>query len=71
MGGRNEISLQRLKEFTYWLFKYRLSFSDSAKIASDTQKGLLQLEKMSKKKLILEQKELNYNDLILLKNSLV
>ena len=68
---RNEISLQRLKEFTYWLFKYRLSFSDSAKIASDTQKGLLQLEKMSKKKLILAEKELNYNDLVLLKNSLV
>ena len=68
---KNKISLQTFKEFTYWLFKYRLSFSDSAKIASDTQKGLFQLEKMSKKKLILGQKEFHYNDLILFKNSFV
>ena len=67
---RNKISLQTFKEFTYWLFKYRLSFSDSSKIASDTQKGLFQLEKMSKKKLILEHKEFQYNDLILIKNSI-
>ena len=34
------IGLAELKEFTYWLFKYRLAQSDKAKIASDTKKGL-------------------------------
>lgn len=32
-----------LKEFTYWLFKYRLKSCDKAKVASDTKKGLKQL----------------------------
>ena len=31
------------KEFTYWLFKYRLNNSDKAKLASDTKKGLRRL----------------------------
>jgi len=34
------ISLAELKEFTYWLFKYRLANSDKAKVASDTKKAL-------------------------------
>ncbi|MDD4876616.1 MAG: hypothetical protein PHQ86_05780 [Dehalococcoidales bacterium] len=34
------ISLTELKEFTYWLFKYRLNHFDKAKIASDTNKAL-------------------------------
>ena len=34
------ISLAELKEFTYWLFKYRLAQCDKAKIASDTKKAL-------------------------------
>ncbi|MFC2051226.1 hypothetical protein ACFLT4_00660 [Chloroflexota bacterium] len=34
------ISLTELKEFTYWLFKYRLKHCDSAKVASDTKKAL-------------------------------
>ena len=34
------------KEFTYWMFKYRLEASDKAKIASDTRKGLDQLQRM-------------------------
>jgi hypothetical protein len=34
------ISLGELKEFTYWLFKYRLGQSDKAKVASDTKKAL-------------------------------
>ena len=38
------LSVQEYKEFTYWLFKHRLSKSDKAKIASDTRKGLKQLE---------------------------
>ena len=40
------MDLKESKEFTYWLFKYRLSKSDKAKIASDTRKGLQQLELM-------------------------
>ena len=35
-----------LKEFTYWLFKRRLSSSDSSRVASDTKKGLERLMKM-------------------------
>jgi len=34
------IKLSELKEFTYWLFKYRLKQSDKARVASDTKKGL-------------------------------
>ena len=37
------ISLTELKEFTYWLFKYRLKQCDKARVASDTKKGLEQL----------------------------
>jgi len=36
-------SLTELKEFTYWLFKYRVRQSEPARIASDTKKGLAQL----------------------------
>jgi len=34
------ISLTQLKEFTYWLFKYRLRHCDKARIGSDTKKAL-------------------------------
>ena len=37
------ISLSELKEFTYWLFKYRLKQCDKAKVASDTKKALEKL----------------------------
>ncbi len=37
------ISLPELKEFTYWLFKYRLKQCDKARVASDTKKALEQL----------------------------
>ena len=37
------ICLSELKEFTYWLFKYRLKQCDKARIASDTKKALEQL----------------------------
>jgi len=40
------MDMRESKEFTYWLFKYRLSKSDKSKIASDTSKGLHQLELM-------------------------
>ncbi|GAJ03845.1 unnamed protein product, partial [marine sediment metagenome] len=32
-------------EFTYWLFKYRLNHCDKARVASDTKKGLEQLNR--------------------------
>jgi len=38
------ISLTELKEFTYWLFKYRLKHCDKARVASDTKKALGQLK---------------------------
>jgi hypothetical protein len=34
------IGLDELKEFTYWLFKYRLKQCDKARVASDTKKAL-------------------------------
>ncbi|MCL0094285.1 hypothetical protein M1N58_00065 [Dehalococcoidales bacterium] len=34
------ISLTELKEFTYWLFKYRLRRCDKSRVASDTKKAL-------------------------------
>ncbi len=42
------ISLTELKEFTYWLFKRRLDTSDSARVASDTKKGLLRLLRLQR-----------------------
>ena len=41
---RRSMELGEWKEFTYWLFKYRLAHSDKARIASDTKKGLQELE---------------------------
>jgi len=38
------ITLAELKEFTYWLFKYRLKQCDKARVASDTKKALEQLK---------------------------
>lgn len=37
------VTLAVLKEFTYWLFKYRVEHCDKTKVASDTKKGLEQL----------------------------
>lgn len=34
------MNLTELKEFTYWLFKYRLSHCEKARIGSDTKKAL-------------------------------
>lgn len=41
------ISLTQLKEFTYWLFKYRLKECDKSKVASDTKKALLYWRRQS------------------------
>ena len=43
---RRSIDMTESKEFTYWLFKYRIKNCDKARIASDTRKGLDQLERM-------------------------
>jgi hypothetical protein len=34
------ISLEEYKEFTYWLFKYRVKHCDKERVASDTRKAL-------------------------------
>ncbi|OGO33255.1 MAG: hypothetical protein A2Z29_02570 [Chloroflexi bacterium RBG_16_56_11] len=44
------IDLAGLKEFTYWLFKYRLKRCEKAKIASDTKKALKYLRRQWQKK---------------------
>jgi len=38
-------SLAELKEFSYWLFKYRLRQCDKARVASDTKKALERLKR--------------------------
>ena len=43
-------TLDELKEFTYWLFKYRLKRCEKAKIASDTQKALAFLKRQWRQK---------------------
>ena len=40
---QRSISLTEIKEFTYWLFKYRVNRNDRARVASDTKKGLKRL----------------------------
>jgi hypothetical protein len=40
------MSLVMLKEFTYWLFRYRLQNCDSTRVASDTKKALKRLSAM-------------------------
>lgn len=37
---RKSLTLTEMKEFTYWLFKYRVKTSEKSKIASDTKKAL-------------------------------
>ena len=41
-------SITEDKEFTYWLFKYRLINGEGERVASDTRKGILYLEKTRK-----------------------
>ena len=41
------MTLTEHKEFTYWLFKWRLRQSDGAKAASDTRKGLREYQRMA------------------------
>jgi hypothetical protein len=45
---RVSLTLTEMKEFTYWLFKYRIKISEKPKVASDTKKALaLMYRKMS------------------------
>ena len=46
----DSITLTGLKEFTYWLFKYRLRECEKARIASDTKKALDYLKCQWRKK---------------------
>jgi len=41
---RKIISLSMLKEFSYWLFKYRLKHCDRSRVASDTRKALMYMQ---------------------------
>lgn len=43
---RNSTTITELKEFTYWLFSRRVQSSESARVASDTKKGLVRLSLM-------------------------
>jgi hypothetical protein len=41
---RKTVPLGMLKEFNYWLFKYRLKHSDKSRVASDTKKALIYMQ---------------------------
>ena len=43
--SRHSMGLSDVKEFTYWLFKYRVKECDKARVASDTQKALKELRR--------------------------
>ena len=45
-NGPVRSSLDEYKAFTYWLFKRRVSKSDPARLASDTRKGIIILERI-------------------------
>ncbi len=45
---RTSISYVDWKDFTYWLFRFRLKRQDKARVASDTRKGLAQLTRMER-----------------------
>lgn len=56
--SQNEsIIISELKEFTYWLFKYRIETCDPTRVASDTKKALDQLAKLQD-----ARRELNESD---------
>jgi hypothetical protein len=46
MAVTEEVQYAELKEFTYWLFKYRVRNGEGARVASDTRKGLVALSKL-------------------------
>jgi hypothetical protein len=48
-SDNHSMQFYELKEFTYWLFKFRVNHSDKARMASDTTKGLRELERQRSK----------------------
>jgi hypothetical protein len=42
---RKSTTLSELKEFTYWLFKYRIKNCDKSRVASDTKKALIKMQR--------------------------
>ena len=50
-GVGDKLSGTEAKEFTYWLFKYRLANHDKAKVASDTKRGLQYLNRKAAKRM--------------------
>ncbi len=56
-GTRNvrSLNLTQMKEFTYWLFKYRLRQCDPARVASDTRKALNWLNLISSSRRLLSR----------------
>ena len=50
LAHRQSTTLDEMKEFTYWLFKYRLKRCEKARIASDTKKALDYLKKQWRQK---------------------
>jgi hypothetical protein len=42
----DRIEVWELKEFTYWLFKFRVRHHEGARVASDTRKGLVTLSRL-------------------------
>lgn len=47
-GPEGELSFRELKEFTYWLFRFRVRRCDPARVASDTRKGLAMLSRLER-----------------------
>jgi hypothetical protein len=46
LAYRRDMTIDELKEFTYWCFKYRLIHSHRARVASDTKKALALLHRL-------------------------
>ncbi|MBI2859001.1 MAG: hypothetical protein HYX90_07980 [Chloroflexi bacterium] len=53
MPSSRSMTLAEVKEFTYWLFKYRLATTDPERVASDTRKALQQVERAGGQNLFL------------------
>ncbi len=58
---RQSTTLDEMKEFTYWLFKYRLKRCEKARIASDTKKALDYLKKQWRQKGVSQTLAANLN----------
>lgn len=48
LRAEDGMNLDELREFTYWLFKRRRSSTDKERLASDTKKGLLFLNRIDR-----------------------